>query len=488
MTEIEFIESGLKEMISKMESFVNENEDILSVLHHSQKLSAVNLMRYLILRNEDIRTLQDRLHNQGLSSLASSEGHILCQLQMILRRLGNDIPDDEISSLDHITGKKLISQRSREMFGSKKTSGIPFLMVTFDSDFADNYNLVKKLLLSGMNIARINTAHDDEETWEKMISNVKAASEETGIPCRIYMDLAGPKLRTCILGKGRKDGKINLKDGETIFLAENDAEYDPLSKVIGCDEPGILKDLKEGERILFDDGLIEALISFKENNIAALRILRLSGKKPVLKSEKGMNFPDSRLYIPALTSYDISILPFIIRHADMVGYSFVRDDEDLLLLQDEIKKRGSSIPIILKIETTEAVSNLPSLLIQGMREKNFGVMIARGDLAVEIGFERMSEIQEEILWICEAGHVPVIWATQVLETQNKLGIATRSEVTDAAHSIMAECVMLNKGDYIIEVMKTLLDILQRSGTHHIKKRYVFRNMNIASRFISKLEK
>jgi len=186
MTEIEFIESGLKEMISKMESFVNENEDILSVLHHSQKLSAVNLMRYLILRNEDIRTLQDRLHNQGLSSLASSEGHILCQLQMILRRLGNDIPDDEISSLDHITGKKLISQRSREMFGSKKTSGIPFLMVTFDSDFADNYNLVKKLLLSGMNIARINTAHDDEETWEKMISNVKAASEETGIPCRIY--------------------------------------------------------------------------------------------------------------------------------------------------------------------------------------------------------------------------------------------------------------------------------------------------------------
>ncbi|MBK9334453.1 MAG: pyruvate kinase, partial [Ignavibacteria bacterium] len=96
-----------------------------------------------------------------------------------------------------------------------------------------------------------------------------------------------------------------------------------------------------------------------------------------------------------------------------------------------MKLYNSSARIILKIETTEAVNNLPSLLIQGMKDKYFGVMIARGDLAVEIGFERMSEIQEEILWICEAAHIPVIWATQVLDSLNKSGIATRSEVTDA---------------------------------------------------------
>ena len=114
-----------------------------------------------------------------------------------------------------------------------------------------------------------------------------------------------------------------------------------------------------------------------------------------------------------------------------------------------------------------------------MRDEFFGVMIARGDLAVEIGFERMSEIQEEIVWISEAAHVPVIWATQVLETLNKSGIATRSEATDAAHAAIAECVMINKGDHVLAVIKTLKDILQRSGRHHAKKRYIFRPMQIA---------
>jgi pyruvate kinase len=119
-----------------------------------------------------------------------------------------------------------------------------------------------------------------------------------------------------------------------------------------------------------------------------------------------------------------------------------------------------------------------------MQQKAFGVMIARGDLAVEIGFERMGEIQEEILWICEAAHVPVVWATQVLETLNKSGMATRSEITDASHAAMAECVMINKGDHTIEVIETLRDILHRTGGHHIKKRFIFRSLSIAQRFIA----
>ena len=120
----------------------------------------------------------------------------------------------------------------------------------------------------------------------------------------------------------------------------------------------------------------------------------------------------------------------------------------------------------------------------GMQQKTFGVMIARGDLAVEIGFERMSEIQEEILWICEAAHVPVIWATQVLETLNKFGMATRSEITDATHAAMAECIMINKGEHTIKVIETLNDILQRTGGHHIKKRFTFRSLSIAKRYIN----
>jgi pyruvate kinase len=167
----------------------------------------------------------------------------------------------------------------------------------------------------------------------------------------------------------------------------------------------------------------------------------------------------------------------------MMGYSFVRTPQDLDDLSVELGE-ASKIPIILKIETPEAVKNLPALLFRGMKERNLGVMIARGDLAVEIGFERMSEVQEEILWICEAAHVPVIWATQVLESMNKSGLASRSEVTDAAHASQADCVMINKGDHVIRVLESLRDILYRSSGHHIKKRYTFRQLNIAKDFLA----
>jgi pyruvate kinase len=167
-----------------------------------------------------------------------------------------------------------------------------------------------------------------------------------------------------------------------------------------------------------------------------------------------------------------------------VGYSFVRNAADISNLQTELKAISETPPLmIVKIETPEAVSNLPSLLMEGMKKKAFGVMIARGDLAVEIGFERMGEIQEEILWICEAAHVPVVWATQVLESLNKSGMATRSEITDAGQSANAECVMINKGDHTIEVMETLKDILQRSAEHRVKKRFRFRQLKIAERFL-----
>jgi pyruvate kinase len=112
-----------------------------------------------------------------------------------------------------------------------------------------------------------------------------------------------------------------------------------------------------------------------------------------------------------------------------------------------------------------------------------GIMIARGDLAVEIGFERLSEIQDEILWICEAAHTPVIWATQVLETMHKHGLATRSEITDAVHAAEADCVMINKGGHTIEVLKTLHDILSRSRKNNFKNRRLFRKLSIAQRFI-----
>ncbi|MFZ4545314.1 MAG: pyruvate kinase, partial [Saprospiraceae bacterium] len=227
----------------------------------------------------------------------------------------------------------------------------------------------------------------------------------------------------------------------------------------------------------------ESRIESIDRHLVYLKIMRISAKKPQIKAEKGINFPDSNLLLPALTEHDKKCLPFILEHADMVGYSFVKTTKDILELRSALKKQ-KNLALILKIETSEAVINLPELLFCSLKEENVGVMIARGDLAVEIGFERMSEVQEEILWICEAAHVPVIWATQVLESLNKSGVATRSEITDAAHAALSDCVMINKGNHIIKVIETLKDILVRSGGHHVKKRYTFRPLKIAANFIA----
>src|SRR5690606_31555580 len=137
----------------------------------------------------------------------------------------------------------------------------------------------------------------------------------------------------------------------------------------------------------------------------------------------------------------IEDLPFACKYADIVGYSFVRTADDVKCLYEELKKNNAeNLGVVFKIENQEAFENLPEILIQGMERNKIGVMIARGDLAVEIGFERISEVQNQILWLCEAAHIPVIWATQVLENLAKTGIPTRAEISDAALGVQAECV------------------------------------------------
>jgi pyruvate kinase len=472
----------LSEELGKIDAFMvrteNDFQYLLEKVHPANKLNAVNLLHYLSLRSLDIRELQDALHASGLSSMASSESHIRGQLLAIMQRLGKQIEIPE-NVFHYENGKKSLAKKSTDLFGKKQIEAVPYIMVTFETSLADDYAGVKNLLQSGMNVARINCAHDDESTWFRMIQHIKRASKITGLGCKIYMDLAGPKIRTIIKNKG----KLKVEEGQIIYLADEE-NMDDEKQTVGCTVPGISEQLNSGETVLFDDGLIEARVEKIEPGRAKLQVLRISSKKPYIKSEKGINFPDSSLLMPALTDYDKKCLSFIGKHADMVGYSFVRNTKDILQLQEALPK-NRKLALIIKIETPEAVKNLPDLLFCGMREENIGVMIARGDLAVEIGFERMSEIQEEILWICEAAHVPVIWATQVLENLNKSGVATRSEVTDAAHAAMADCVMINKGTHIIRTMEVLRDILNRSGGHHVKKRFTFRPLAIASRFMTK---
>ncbi|MGN6163924.1 MAG: pyruvate kinase [Flavisolibacter sp.] len=467
------IKQELEQLDQLMLNAEEEHNDLLQKVHPSQYNSAVNLLHYLALRSTDIRNLQDALHEQGFSSLASSESHIRSQVLAVLNHFGHS---SQPPAVTYGNSKMLLQRRTNILFG---TASFPSIMVTLKTSHAHDYLAVKKLLKAGMNIARINCAHDDEETWSEMIKNVRQASQSTGIACKIYMDLAGPKIRTVI--KGKKN-RILLEEEDKLYFTDSNNRKKNGVPVVSSNIPHIATQLKEGEKVLFDDGLIEAKVDGVKKDGVTLEVTRVSSKKSYLKNEKGINFPDSQLSLSALTGFDRKCLPFILEHADMTGYSFVQNENDIAGLQNEMKEK--KLPMILKIETPEAFKNLPGLLFKAMEEECFGVMLARGDLAVEMGFERMSEVQEEICWICEAAHTPLIWATQVLENMNKKGIATRSEVTDAAHSIVAECILINKGPHTVKVIKTLKDILQRSRGHHLKKRFLLRPLHIAKEFLA----
>ncbi|MGI9526443.1 MAG: pyruvate kinase [Weeksellaceae bacterium] len=481
----QYVERLLKDLIAlsdKIYSYQILHEDLLDGIEESRRVSMINLLNYIVLRRHDIRELQDILHEFGLSSFSGSEGHVSSQIVQVIRRLDPTYSPSHPPVCTFLEGRELLKRNTEKLFG-KREEPIPHIMVTFDSSFLEEPDKIKNLLSNGMNVARINCAHDNSEIWLALIEKLKKYSKKLNTPCKIFMDLAGPKIRTEILGEGKKKGKVKIVEGDEFLLVDKDTKFDKKDIVIGCTLPHITKFIQEGERIMFDDGALEALVIKKDTGQLRLKMLRNSKNSQKLKAEKGINFPDSELEVPSLTDYDKACLPFIAEHADMVGYSFVNSAKDVEALQSALNEFKQQPYIVLKIETPAAVKKFPSLLIQGMKENLIGVMIARGDLAVEIGFERMSEIQEEILWFCEAAHVPVIWATQVLETLHKTGIATRAEMTDAANAIAAECIMINKGDYTIKVLDTLKDVLRRTSGHRYKKRYYLRPLNIAQNFI-----
>jgi pyruvate kinase len=254
---------------------------------------------------------------------------------------------------------------------------------------------------------------------------------------------------------------------------------------VSCTLPEVFATAQAGEPIFFDDGKIEGVIREVDANHMRVEILHAETGGANLGSAKGINLPKTNLAIPAITEKDLQDMEFVVEHADLVGLSFVRCAEDVLQLQEELAKRGKKqLGIVIKVESRQAFDHLPLILMAALRHHPVGIMVARGDLAVEMGFDRLAEVQEEILWLSEAAHVPVIWATQVLETLAKTGMPSRAEVTDAAMSVRAECVMLNKGEHIVEAVRFLDNILHRMQAHQVKKRSMLRRLAVADSAIA----
>ncbi|MEM9001820.1 MAG: pyruvate kinase [Bacteroidota bacterium] len=271
---------------------------------------------------------------------------------------------------------------------------------------------------------------------------------------------------------------LQVNDSITITkdsIPGNPAERDDAGNIIrkaniSCQLPEIFSRVKAGEPVLFDDGKIEGVITQVYPEFFDVKITKAKQKGSKLKAEKGINFPFSDLRLSGLTEKDITDLEFITQHADVVNFSFVNSKKDVNQLLDVLKKLApkKSFGIILKIETRLAFENLKEILLTAMKFQNIGVMIARGDLAVEIGWDKIARVQSEIIALCSAAHIPVVWATQVLESLVKGGLPSRSEITDVQNSLKAECVMLNKGPYINEAIQLLNTILSDMEQFHNK--------------------
>jgi pyruvate kinase len=282
--------------------------------------------------------------------------------------------------------------------------------------------------------------------------------------------------------------KIILKPGDTLILHKDtkpgeSAIYNEDGNVkkhahISCTLAEVFKDVQTGESLLLDDGKIEGRIINVSKKEIHVEVIHAKEEGTKLKADKGINLPESHLSISGLTDKDRKDLKFVVVHADVVNFSFVNSTEDVHDLITELKNLNApNLGIIYKIETQSGFKNLPGILLTAMQTYPLGVMIARGDLAIEGGWKNLAGMQEEIMRLCEASHVPIIWATQVLETLSKKGIPSRAEITDAAMAQQAECVMLNKGPHIVHTIKLLDNIMKSMEAYHKKKAPMLPKLN-----------
>lgn len=583
----------LEQIIAATKIAEDYYEEELKQIHPKFKKSAVNLIHYRAFRSFDIRNLQKGLSHLGLSRLGKAEAHLLTSLQMakailegILEPGKTRIPRSHLSFAE---GNNLLPLNTDALLGSKPMKRPVRIMVTQPAETASNTKLVTQMVRSGMDIARINCAHDGPEVWKRIIQNVQDINTVFDKEDKICMDLGGPKIRvgtiytgstivkyapqrdengevreaslivlvadpikkpdkdknlllfpkewisllepgksirftdsrgksrkfqitalfeggavaygnkTAYLKEGleawvKKGGQkhfakikevhfstnrfLSLKVGDIMTMEREGVQEsnglatgDFLKPRISCTSAAVFTYVRVGERVLFDDGKISGKIIGVSPESMDIRVTHAKTTGSILREDKGINFPDTDLKINGLTEVDKKNLPFIAEHADIVNLSFVnrREDVEELLQELESLPNGRNLGIILKIETKAGIENLTDILLAGMRTYPIGLMIARGDLAVECGWENMAMIQEEMLSLCMASHIPVVWATQVLENLAKKGIPSRAEISDAAMSQRAECVMLNKGPHIIEAIKLLDDILEKMSQYQYKK-------------------
>lgn len=318
---------------------------------------------------------------------------------------------------------------------------------------------LEKLIEAGMNVARLNFSHGDFEEHGARIQNIRKASEKTGKTVAILLDTKGPEIRTGTF----KDGQADLIQGNTVYISMKEVEG--TSERFSITYPGLIEDVHVGSRILLDDGLIELEVVDIDKANQELKTVALNSG--LIKNKKGVNVPNVSVNLPGITEKDAKDIQFGIEQGiDFIAASFVRRPSDILEIRELLEKHNAThIQIIPKIENQEGVDNIDSIL-----EISDGLMVARGDLGVEIPAEDVPLVQKMLIRKCNTAGKPVITATQMLDSMQRNPRPTRAEASDVANAIFdgTDAIMLSgetaAGNYPLESVQTMNNIALKAET------------------------
>lgn len=315
---------------------------------------------------------------------------------------------------------------------------------------SESKEVLKDLMINGMNVCRLNFSHGTHNEHQVRVDNIKKVREELNLPVALLLDTKGPEIR---LGKFSID-EVNLKSGDTYILTTDEILAN--EKIASVSYKDLPNDVSVGGTILIDDGLVEMEVISKNSK----QITCLVKNNGVIKSNKGVNVPNAKINLPSITEKDrLDILFAIKNDFDFIAASFVRKPEDVYEIRKILDENNSTIKIISKIESQEAVENIDKII-----EASDGIMVARGDLGVEIKTEYIPKIQKEIIRKCNQVGKPVVTATQMLDSMIRNPRPTRAEVTDVANAIIdgTDCIMLSgetaAGKYPVQAVKVMKNI------------------------------
>jgi len=317
---------------------------------------------------------------------------------------------------------------------------------------SESEEVLKELMLNGLNVARLNFSHGSHEEHKKRIDTIKKIRDELDLPIAIMLDTKGPEIRL----RHFRNGEVTLKSGDIFTLTTRDIVGD--ENIVSVTYEGLANDVVKGNRILIDDGLVELEVLEIENG-TDIKCRVLNGG--TIKDRKGVNVPKIPINLPAVTEKDIEDIKFGIENdVDFIAASFIRRAEDVLQIRKVLEDNGGEyIEIISKIENQQGVDNIDEII-----EASDGIMVARGDLGVEIEAEKIPIVQKQIIKKCNLAGKPVITATQMLDSMIRNPRPTRAEVTDVANAILdgTDAVMLSgetaAGKYPLEAVKTMYNI------------------------------